>query len=54
MAISEEGVCADATGTGALLLCLGLGAMYQQAPIRQRSATARGAGKGEKEAFLPK
>jgi len=45
---------ANATGTGALLLCLGLGAMYQQAPIRQRSATARGAGKGEKEAFLPK
>ena len=44
---------ADATGTGALLLCLGLGALYQQAPIRQRSAT-KGTSKGEKELFLPK
>lgn len=44
----------DAPGTAALLVCLAMGAMYQQAPIRQKSAGARVSNKAEKDALLPK
>ena len=45
---------ADAAGTGALLVCLAMGAMYQQAPMRQKSAASRVSNRAEKDALLPK
>lgn len=47
-------VGANATGTLALLLCLGLGALYQQAPPRSRATTMHSQAKSEKDALLPK
>ena len=53
---AELRVCADATGTLALLVCLATGALYQQAPLQARSATRQKAtqNKAEKTALLPK
>ena len=45
-------IAADATGTMALLVCLAMGALYQQPPLKQKSTTTPK--KAEKSALLPR